>query len=216
LKSGIPTDPSHEDEYVEKTTKSHGLLVQWVEDFKSKFNYVADAEPVIAKVEEALKLYKEVLGKTATVRAIQKARRARKAEGSVLEYGLDYHLSKFVAAIKRGLPADPAEAKEYLDTYQKSYVTLLQWVNQFKDNFGEYEEAARTIQEVEDGLKLYQSVIGGQKAVAGLQQALKETSTFGATVENFVRNFSEKVKISLYHEFTVISFTKESLVTNLK
>lgn len=204
MKNGIPSEPAQEDDYVEKQAKSQRLLVQWLEDFKSKFTYVDDAEPVIAKVEDALKLYKEVLGKTATTRAIQKARRARRADGSVLEYGLDYHLSKFIASIKRGLPADPTESKEYIDTLQKSYVALVQWVNQFRDSFGEYEEANRTIQEVEDALKLYQSVIGGQKSAAALQQALKDTATFSYTPENFIRNFSEKVTKDLNFNLIVI------------
>jgi hypothetical protein len=50
-------------------------------------------------VEDALKLYKSVVGSARAKIDIAKAREARRAEGSVLEYGLEYHLNLFISRV---------------------------------------------------------------------------------------------------------------------
>lgn len=75
-------------------------MIEWLEDFKAKLGEYEEAKSTIQEVEEALHLYKEVTDKVRIPWVIEKARDARKADGSVLEYGLTWHLERFVAAVK--------------------------------------------------------------------------------------------------------------------
>jgi hypothetical protein len=59
LNSGIPTDSRKVDEYLNKQSQTRDLLVQWLEDFKSKLGEYDLAKPTIDEVESALQLYKE-------------------------------------------------------------------------------------------------------------------------------------------------------------
>jgi hypothetical protein len=47
----------------------------------------------------ALQLYKDTIGASMNKILVTKARDARKADGSVLEYGLDWQLERFVGAV---------------------------------------------------------------------------------------------------------------------
>lgn len=79
--------------------KSHGLFIQWLEDFKSRFGGYPEAQPTIKEVEDALKLYQDVVGKVKVPLNIKRAREARTAQGSVLEYGLVHTLEKFTNSV---------------------------------------------------------------------------------------------------------------------
>ena len=79
---------------------------------------------------------------------IQNARNARSNDGSVLEYGLDYHLRNFKAALEKGLPGDPRfpeRDNEYIEEQAKQYDLMLQWLEDFKSKFGQYDQAQATI-----------------------------------------------------------------------
>ncbi len=75
------------------------LLSKWLNQFKINFGHYPEAQSTIAQVEEALKLYQEkVVAETSKVemsRAIE--------DRSVLEYGLEYHLPRFVDGVRMGL-----------------------------------------------------------------------------------------------------------------
>ncbi len=75
------------------------LLSKWLNHFKINFGQYPEAQSTIAQVEEALKLYQEkVVAETSKVemsRAIE--------DRSVLEYGLEYHLPRFVDGVRMGL-----------------------------------------------------------------------------------------------------------------
>jgi hypothetical protein len=76
-------------------------LVEWIEDFKSRFSdYPEEARPTIDEVESALNLYKQTIEPAMLKVNIQKARAAKRAEGSVLEYGLTWHLERFVGDVR--------------------------------------------------------------------------------------------------------------------
>ena len=65
LKGGIPNDPrfpERRDEFVQNQTKEQGLIVQWLDDFRSRFDTFEDAQAIIKQVEEALVLYNDVIG----------------------------------------------------------------------------------------------------------------------------------------------------------
>ncbi len=95
------------DKYLEDLSKSNGLLIQWLENFKAQFfEYPNEIQPTVAKVEDALHLYKHKIGSAMVGVKIQKAINARRADGSVLEYGLNWQLEGFVKKViwKNNLP----------------------------------------------------------------------------------------------------------------
>ena len=66
--------------------------MQWLEDFKSKCGEYEEANETIQECENALALHRRVVDSARVPLLIQNARNARRADGSCLEYGLDYHL----------------------------------------------------------------------------------------------------------------------------
>jgi hypothetical protein len=100
LKKGIPTDKSQVDKYITEMKTERNLFVQWLEDFRSKYGQYPEAEPTITEVEAALQLYKDVVEAVQVKLDIQKARDAKRAQGSVLEYGLEWHLERFINEVR--------------------------------------------------------------------------------------------------------------------
>ena len=102
LEKGIPGDPrfpERDNEWIEERTKQNELLVEWLEDFKSKLGEYEQSLETIQECEAALTLYKNVVGAVRVPLMVNNARKARRADGSCLEYGLDYHLERFVGAV---------------------------------------------------------------------------------------------------------------------
>ena len=79
----------------------NSLLTTWLEDFKSRFYEYLDTEGkvTVEECEAALKLYKDVIVANRLKIDIQKAIDARADQGSVLEYGLEHHLERFVSNV---------------------------------------------------------------------------------------------------------------------
>jgi hypothetical protein len=79
LNKGIPTDKRFVDEYMNYLAKTKELLIQWLEDFRAKFEQYDLARPTIDEVDSALKLYEEkfeqgeiaILSKTCNSHTIQ-------------------------------------------------------------------------------------------------------------------------------------------------
>lgn len=76
-------------------------MVQWLEDFKTRFGEYEEAHTTILEVESALSLYKTTTDKIRVPLAVQKARDARKADGSVLEYGIQFTLDGFNRKVEK-------------------------------------------------------------------------------------------------------------------
>ena len=102
MEKGIPGDPrfpERDNEWITNQEKQNGLLVQWLEDFKSKLGQYELAKPTIDECEAVLELYNKVVNAVRVPLEIQNARNARTSDGSVLEYGLEYHLRNFKSAV---------------------------------------------------------------------------------------------------------------------
>ncbi len=80
---------------MEQQAKMNQLLNKWLDNFKGKFGQYPEAQSTIQQVVDALKLYHEKVVvesyKVDLARAIE--------DRSVLEYGLDYHLPRFLEAV---------------------------------------------------------------------------------------------------------------------
>ena len=79
--------------------KNKELLVQWLEDFKTKAGEYDEAIPTIEECENALTLYKNIVDKIRIPLLVQNLRNARRADNSCLEYGLEYHLRGLKSAV---------------------------------------------------------------------------------------------------------------------
>ena len=96
LEKGIPGDPRFPDrdnEWIEARTKDKELLVEWLEDFKSKLGEYQESQETIIQCENVLNEFTKVVDPVKIPLMIQNARNARQKDGSCLEYGLDYHLN---------------------------------------------------------------------------------------------------------------------------
>lgn len=102
MKQGIPSDVDKATEYMNTQERTANQLTQWLEDFKSKFGEYPESHKTIGEVESALKTYKEVVGKVKVPLDIKRARSARKEDGSILEYGLEWTVNRLVDAV--GVP----------------------------------------------------------------------------------------------------------------
>jgi hypothetical protein len=81
--------------------------VEWLEDFKSKFASYSEALETISECQQTLDKFTEKVESARVPLAVQNARNARRENGSVLEYGLKYHLDRMNGALDKGIPGDP-------------------------------------------------------------------------------------------------------------
>ena len=63
LQKGIPKDSRDVNAYMTERDKDFPLYTQFLEDFKARFGSWEEAQPTIQSLENALKLYNDVVGK---------------------------------------------------------------------------------------------------------------------------------------------------------
>ncbi len=115
---------------------------------------------------KALFLSKQKLGSLKDILAIQNARNAKKAQGSVLEFGFTHHVNNMKSALEKGLPADPRFPErdhEWIEKRTKENQLLVEWLEGFKSQFCGCDKAAETIGEAEAVLKMYEDVVNKVK-----------------------------------------------------
>jgi uncharacterized phage infection (PIP) family protein YhgE len=84
IDKGLPTDERSVDNYLKDMEKHKSNLVQWLEDFKSKYGTFNEAQQTITDTESALNRYREKIGPIMAKVNINKAINARAADGSPL------------------------------------------------------------------------------------------------------------------------------------
>ena len=99
LDIGVPSDTTKANKYIIDMGRRQEMLLCWVEGFKARFGHRKEAASTISGVDAALLQYDQVVGAARIPLLIANARSARRCHGSVLEYGLDYHLEHFKAAV---------------------------------------------------------------------------------------------------------------------
>ena len=113
-------------------------LVAWLEGFKAQLGQYQHAAATIEECEAVLALYDSVVGAAKIPLEIQNARNARRADGSNLEYGLEYHLERFKSALQQGVPTDkrfPDKANKYITDMGGRQEALLTWLEGFKAKY---------------------------------------------------------------------------------
>ena len=102
LKKGPPNQPNFPDKdetWLNDMKKYKEKLEIWYEKFKSTFTGVAEAADTFKECDDCLELYRTVITPLVDVILIKCWRNKRRADGSVLEYGLDHHLRGFKSAV---------------------------------------------------------------------------------------------------------------------
>ncbi len=84
IDSGIPSDDRQVDAWMAKLEKHNSCLIQFLEDFKSKYSEHEDAHKPIKDIEDALRKYKEKVTPLLAKVKIAKALDARAKDGSPL------------------------------------------------------------------------------------------------------------------------------------
>jgi hypothetical protein len=56
-----------------------------------------------------------------------------------LEYGVRWHLEKFVNQLKQGVPAATDKANAYVEELSKARDLIVQWLEDFKAKYGAYQ-----------------------------------------------------------------------------
>eukprot|EP01124_Arcella_intermedia_P033172 TRINITY_DN7876_c0_g2_i2.p1 TRINITY_DN7876_c0_g2~~TRINITY_DN7876_c0_g2_i2.p1 ORF type:complete len:2631 (-),score=708.58 TRINITY_DN7876_c0_g2_i2:12-7805(-) len=167
LSKGIPNDerfPERNEQWVKSRVTDKNKLIEWLSLFNSHFGLEKEAQPIAKSVEEALQLYTKVVEPLFIPLEIQKAVNARRTDGSVLEYGLEYHCQKFSNALSQGIPNDskfPEKQFLWIEVQTKDYKLLVEWLEGFKISFGKYENtyATEVIKKCEALLKKYDEVV---------------------------------------------------------
>ena len=185
-------------------SKQKELLVEWLEDFKSKLGEYQESQETIDECEIALALYKQVIDAVKIPLMVQNARKARRADGCCLEYGLEYHLNNFNGQLEKGIPGDPRfpeRDNEWIEARTKDKELLVEWLEDFKSKLGEYQEAQETIGECEKALDLYSSVVGSVRVPLLIQNARnarqKDGSCLEYGLEYHLKNFVGAVGLKL-------------------
>ena len=96
-----PRFPERDNEWMNARAKDRDCLIEWLEGFKAKYQQYEQARETISTCEDLLDKYRTVTDPYRVPLLIQNARNARKAQGSCLEYGLDYHLRSFHSAVSK-------------------------------------------------------------------------------------------------------------------
>lgn len=99
-------------------------------------------------METALQKYHDTVGAAEVPFKITQMREARRADGSVLEYGLKYHLERLSKATAKPITS-------FMPDMDKEAENLTLWLTQFKEQLGKYKEAQPTIDEVQAELDKY-------------------------------------------------------------
>ena len=96
---GDSRSPEKDNEWMSARTKERDLLIEWLEGFKAKYQEYDEATKTIEECETTLESYRTITDPYRIPLLIKNAIHARKAQGSCLEYGLEFHLTRFVAAV---------------------------------------------------------------------------------------------------------------------
>ena len=88
--------------------------------------------------------------------------------------------------LKKGLPGDPRfpeRDNEWIEEMGKRNELLVEWLEDFKSELGEHDEAQETIKECEETLEKYKTVVGGSKIPLMVQNARNARDKDGSCLE---------------------------------
>ena len=93
LEKGYPNEStgSKNKEWIEECSKVRDILMEWLEEFKIKYGGYNEASEIIKTSENLFERYKKEVDAHKVAYDVTNARNSR----SILEYGLDHHLSSF-------------------------------------------------------------------------------------------------------------------------
>ena len=161
LDKGLPGDPrfpERDNQFVFQRKEEYSSLVDRIEFFKAKFGDHPDATELINETDKVFNLYNQFMKDIAVPLGVQNARNARLKDGSVLEYGLDYHLK--ILSNELDLPMFSMD----IEKVKRLYHQLIDWLEDFKSQFLEqvlsnHPIVMKTIDEVGNIMEKYKKTI---------------------------------------------------------
>jgi hypothetical protein len=90
--------------------------------------------------------------------------------------------------LNKGIPTDDRFVDDYINEQTKRNTLLVEWLEDFRARFGDFEEAQATITEVEAALALYQKVVMGSKLKQEMRKAVIARKADGSILGEFSVN----------------------------
>ncbi len=103
---------------------------------------------------------------------------------------MKWELEHFNSGLDKGLPTDDREVDNYLARMAKHNSCLIQWLEDFKSKYGEYEEAQSAIKDSEDVLYKYKQKIGPIMIKVNIAKAIDARAKDGSPLVSRLRRFS--------------------------
>lgn len=100
MDKGLPGDPrfpERDNEWLAQNIQYKEMLVNWLEDFRSRFEFFTEAQETIRECESILQKSEQILKPIRAPLQIQNARLSR----DILPYGLDYHIKNLNSAVSK-------------------------------------------------------------------------------------------------------------------
>ncbi len=108
---------------------------------------------------------------------------------------MKWELEHFNAGLDQGLPKDEREVDRYLERMSKHNTCLLQWLEEFKgkfvefEKFAEFEQARTDIRDSETALQKYRDRIGPIMMKVNIAKALDARAKDGSPLVLLFRTF---------------------------
>jgi hypothetical protein len=94
-------------------------------------------------------------------------------------------LEQFTNGITAGVPKEGQKVDEYLTKMAKHNSNLIQWLEDFKNKYGDAPEAQQPIKDTEGALKNYKSKIGAAMAKVHIAKAIEARKADGSPLVYF-------------------------------
>ena len=192
-----------------KCTKDRDTILEWLEDFKANYGHFNESSNIISEIEQALEQYNQVVGGVKIPLDIQNACIARRKDESVLEYGLDYHISQFSSLLESGYPNSSQSMNEsWIIKCTNLNNLLVEWLEDFKSKFQQYSESEEIISRCESLLEKYHKQVDKVKIPLEIQKARNARSKDGSSLEYGLDYHLQQMNnlVSISYQFKLVQF----------
>ncbi len=112
---------------------------------------------------------------------------------------MKWELENFHKSIDNGIPSDDRQVDAWVSKLAKHNSNLIQWLEDFKAKYGEYEDAQKHIKDAEEVLKKYKEKVGPMLARVAIDKAADARAKDGSplVITFFIFSFFLLPTISL-------------------
>ncbi len=107
-------------------------------------------------------------------------------------------MENFNSGLDKGLPKDDREVDKYLERMAKHNSCLIQWLEDFKGKYGEYEQAQVAIKDAESALQKYKEKIGPMLVKVAVAKAIDARAKDGSPLVNNSQNTNNYIDTTYF------------------